>query len=181
MSAECVVTAPLRQTQAGDLSVPRAPAEWSPSSRFLASTKNLCRGQGVSIQFFFNAYRSPLISVTCPCLDRVSMNNPGSRRSRQNPEKPKLFAFRFGKNGRNVHTVRARRNFPMSNIDHYEPGSFSWAELATTDAAAAKTFYTGLFGWSYVDSPAGPDMIYTRVKKGGKDAAALYQLGKEQK
>ena len=69
----------------------------------------------------------------------------------------------------------------MTKIDHHEPGSFSWAELATTDAGAAKTFYTGLFGWSYVDSPAGPDMIYTRVKKGGKDAAALYQLGKEQK
>jgi predicted enzyme related to lactoylglutathione lyase len=69
----------------------------------------------------------------------------------------------------------------MTKIDHHEPGSFSWAELATTDAGAAKTFYTGLFGWSYVDSPAGPDMIYTRVQKGGKDAAALYQLGKEQK
>jgi uncharacterized protein len=69
----------------------------------------------------------------------------------------------------------------MIKIDHHEPGSFSWAELATTDAAAAKTFYTGLFGWSYVDSPAGPDMIYTRAKKGGNDAAALYQLGKEQK
>ncbi|QES51400.1 hydroxylase [Streptomyces venezuelae] len=32
-----------------------------------------------------------------------------------------------------------------------EPGSLSWAELYTTDAAAAKEFYGGLFGWSFSD------------------------------
>lgn len=65
-------------------------------------------------------------------------------------------------------------------FDRHEPGSFSWAELATTDSDAAKKFYNGLFGWSYSDSPAGPDMIYTRVKKEGKDAGALYKLGPQQ-
>ena len=28
-----------------------------------------------------------------------------------------------------------------------EPGTFAWNELATTDLAAAKTFYTTVFGW----------------------------------
>lgn len=68
----------------------------------------------------------------------------------------------------------------MAEVSRHEPGAFSWAELGTSDAAGAKRFYTSLFGWSYEDSPAGPDMIYTRLKKGGRDVGALYQLGKEQ-
>ncbi|MCX4744392.1 VOC family protein [Kitasatospora sp. NBC_01287] len=38
-----------------------------------------------------------------------------------------------------------------------EPGSLCWAELYTTDAAAAKRFYGGLFGWrsSEVPMPGG--------------------------
>jgi len=35
----------------------------------------------------------------------------------------------------------------MARIESYAPGSFCWAELATTDAAAAAGFYTRLFGW----------------------------------
>lgn len=68
----------------------------------------------------------------------------------------------------------------MPEVSRHEPGAFSWAELGTNDAAGAKRFYSSLFGWSYEDSPAGPGMIYTRVRKGGRDVGALYQLGKEQ-
>ncbi|MFE5486127.1 VOC family protein [Streptomyces sp. NPDC056527] len=32
-----------------------------------------------------------------------------------------------------------------------EPGSLSWTELYTTDAAAAKEFYGGVFGWQFGD------------------------------
>lgn len=33
-------------------------------------------------------------------------------------------------------------------MDVYKtPGAFSWSELMTTDPAAAKAFYTNLFGW----------------------------------
>ena len=67
----------------------------------------------------------------------------------------------------------------MAEVTKYEPGAFSWAELATSDSAGAKSFYTKLFGWSFVDSPAGPDMIYTRLQKGGKDVAALYHDPRE--
>ncbi len=34
-----------------------------------------------------------------------------------------------------------------------EPGSLMWVELYTTDAARAKDFYKGLFGWDYSDMP----------------------------
>ncbi|MER6199683.1 VOC family protein [Streptomyces sp. NPDC001586] len=34
-----------------------------------------------------------------------------------------------------------------------EPGSLSWTELYTSDAAAAKEFYGGLFGWRFSDMP----------------------------
>jgi predicted enzyme related to lactoylglutathione lyase len=66
-------------------------------------------------------------------------------------------------------------------VTKHDPGSFCWAELATSDDAGAKSFYTTLFGWSYEDSPAGPDMVYTRLKKGGKDVGALYKIGAQQK
>lgn len=34
----------------------------------------------------------------------------------------------------------------MAKIDSYAPGSFCWAELATTDVGSAKKFYTEMFG-----------------------------------
>jgi len=56
-------------------------------------------------------------------------------------------------------------------------GTFSWLELETTDAAAAKRFYGELFGWSFEDRPAGPNMVYTVCKLGPRNAAALYATG----
>jgi uncharacterized protein len=69
----------------------------------------------------------------------------------------------------------------MTTKTEHQHGAFSWAELATTDADAAKKFYGGLFGWTFDDSPAGPDMIYTMCKLGGKSASALYKMGAEMK
>ena len=69
----------------------------------------------------------------------------------------------------------------MSVVTKHEPGSFCWPELATSDSAGAKKFYTGLFGWAANDSPAGPDMIYTMLQKSGKSVGALYQIGAQQK
>jgi predicted enzyme related to lactoylglutathione lyase len=57
-------------------------------------------------------------------------------------------------------------------------GSFCWFECGTTDAAAAKNFYTKLFGWTAVDVPMpgveGPP--YTLLKVGEADIAGLYEL-----
>jgi predicted enzyme related to lactoylglutathione lyase len=69
----------------------------------------------------------------------------------------------------------------MTEVTRHEPGMFSWVELATTDPAGAKAFYTALFGWTFVDTPAGPDMVYTRFQLGGKDVGACYPQQKEQR
>ncbi len=62
----------------------------------------------------------------------------------------------------------------------YAPlGHFCWPELATTDIAAAKHFYTTIFGWEYVDMPTAMGN-YTIFKVEGVDAAAAYQMGPEQ-
>jgi predicted enzyme related to lactoylglutathione lyase len=53
--------------------------------------------------------------------------------------------------------------------------------LAPTAGPAAKTFYSQLFGWEGQDMPIGPGMVYTMLKLGGKDVAALYQKGEEMK
>jgi predicted enzyme related to lactoylglutathione lyase len=68
----------------------------------------------------------------------------------------------------------------MAEFTRHEPGSFSWVELGTRDAAAAKAFYTSLFGWAFVDTPAGPNRIYTRLQLQGKDVGALYEQDEEQ-
>jgi uncharacterized protein len=62
----------------------------------------------------------------------------------------------------------------------YEPGTFCWVELATKDSAAAKRFYTSLFGWEVDDMPIPDGGTYTMLKKNGKQVGALYQLGPQQ-
>ena len=61
----------------------------------------------------------------------------------------------------------------MAKIEVYTPGSFCWAELATTDPAAAKQFYGEMFGWTAVDMPM-PEGVYTLFQADGNDAAAVY-------
>ncbi len=68
----------------------------------------------------------------------------------------------------------------MTEFKNYAPGTFCWVDLSTTDAEGAKAFYTKLFGWETVDAPAGPDMVYTMLKIGGKNVGGLYQMGQEQ-
>lgn len=36
----------------------------------------------------------------------------------------------------------------MPEVTSYEPGTFCWVELATTDPKKAKSFYASLFAWS---------------------------------
>jgi predicted enzyme related to lactoylglutathione lyase len=43
----------------------------------------------------------------------------------------------------------------MATFDHYDQGTPSWVELSTTDQAAAREFYSGLFGWDYDDNDMG--------------------------
>jgi uncharacterized protein len=62
----------------------------------------------------------------------------------------------------------------MSERTSYPPGTFSWAELATSDADAAKAFYAQLFGWEYDDTPIGDGQVYTMATRDGGTAAALF-------
>ncbi|MBV8969185.1 MAG: VOC family protein [Verrucomicrobia bacterium] len=48
-------------------------------------------------------------------------------------------------------------------------GQFSWNELATTDPAAAKEFYSALFGWQTQDLPM-PQFTYTVVTAKGEES-----------
>jgi predicted enzyme related to lactoylglutathione lyase len=63
----------------------------------------------------------------------------------------------------------------------YEPGTFCWPELSTTDPAGAKKFYGELLGWSFHDEDVGPDMVYSMSLKGDKNIGALYGLNEEMK
>src|SRR5688500_9564517 len=69
----------------------------------------------------------------------------------------------------------------MPRIDQHPPGSFCWFELATTDQAAAKQFYTRLFGWEVADFPIGPSEQYSIFRRGGRDTAAAYTMRDEQR
>ena len=68
----------------------------------------------------------------------------------------------------------------MQVVKKYPAGTFSWADLMTTDAAGAKKFYTELMGWTPNDIPTGPDSVYTMLQIEGHDVAALSQMSTEQ-
>jgi predicted enzyme related to lactoylglutathione lyase len=69
----------------------------------------------------------------------------------------------------------------MSGVTKHEAGTFCWVDLSTTDAASAKRFYGELFGWSHEDLPAGEHGVYTMLRRGGRDVAALSELSPEQR
>jgi predicted enzyme related to lactoylglutathione lyase len=62
----------------------------------------------------------------------------------------------------------------MAERTSYAPGTFSYAELATSDVAAAKGFYTALFSWDYDEQPLGDGQFYSLAQRDGKVVAALY-------
>ena len=61
----------------------------------------------------------------------------------------------------------------MSERTSYTPGTFSWADLTTTDQEDAKRFYSGLFGWETEDNPVGDGVVYTMAKLDGRDVGAI--------
>lgn len=65
----------------------------------------------------------------------------------------------------------------MSEMMHFQTGSFCWADLATNDTDGAKSFYAGLFGWEPLDMPTDVGIPYTMLMKGGKQVCALYSMG----
>jgi predicted enzyme related to lactoylglutathione lyase len=62
-----------------------------------------------------------------------------------------------------------------AKLPRYEPGSFCWVGLATSDPAGAKAFYASLLGWQAEDPPAGSAGDYTLLRRNGLEVAILYQ------
>ena len=60
----------------------------------------------------------------------------------------------------------------------HPPGTFCWYELATSNQAKAKDFYTSLFGWTAEDHPmpGGQECVYTMFKLDGKDVGGAFEL-----
>jgi hypothetical protein len=62
----------------------------------------------------------------------------------------------------------------MGERTSHPRGTFSWAELATGDADAAKSFYATLFGWEYDDQPIPDAGVYSMAKRDGRQVAAVF-------
>jgi uncharacterized protein len=57
-----------------------------------------------------------------------------------------------------------------------EPGSFSWNELNTGDAAAAKRFYGSIFGWEFEDRETENADGYTICMVDGNRVAGMLEM-----
>jgi predicted enzyme related to lactoylglutathione lyase len=69
----------------------------------------------------------------------------------------------------------------VTEFTKHEPGTFSWADLSTTDLDAAISLYTDLFGWevSKEDIPGGG--VYAMFRQNGKDVAAASTQREDEK
>src|SRR5919204_723087 len=69
----------------------------------------------------------------------------------------------------------------MGERTDYEPGTFSWVDLGTTDPEAAKAFYAGLFGWEFEDVPVGDEATYTMCRLDGRDVCAIASQNQQER
>ncbi len=67
----------------------------------------------------------------------------------------------------------------MGKRERYEPGTFCWVDLITTDPAGAKAFYSALFGWEAEDMPAGEAGTYTMLSLDGDYVGGLSEMEAE--
>jgi predicted enzyme related to lactoylglutathione lyase len=69
----------------------------------------------------------------------------------------------------------------MGERESYAPGTFCWVDLGTTDAEGAQAFYARLFGWEVEAMPVGGGQTYSMARLGGRDVAAIYEQGAEER
>lgn len=69
----------------------------------------------------------------------------------------------------------------MGERTNYTPGTFSWTDLSTTDQAAAKEFYSAVFGWTYDDAPVDEQTVYSMAKVGDKFVGAISPQPQQQR
>jgi predicted enzyme related to lactoylglutathione lyase len=61
----------------------------------------------------------------------------------------------------------------MPTRTSYAQGTPNWVDLQTSDQAAAKAFYSGLFGWTYDDQPMPDGQLYSMAMLRGHMVAAI--------
>jgi uncharacterized protein len=61
----------------------------------------------------------------------------------------------------------------MPTRTSYAQGTPNWVDLQTSDLAAAKAFYSGLFGWTYDDQPMPDGQAYSMAMLRGHRVAAI--------
>lgn len=61
----------------------------------------------------------------------------------------------------------------MGTRTEHAPGTFSWVDLTTSDAAGAKEFYGGLLGWEFDDNEIPGGGVYSMCRVGGESVAAI--------
>jgi uncharacterized protein len=61
----------------------------------------------------------------------------------------------------------------MPERKSYAQGTPNWVDLQTSDQDAAKSFYAGLFGWTYDDQPMQEGQVYSMAMLGGHYVAAI--------
>jgi len=61
----------------------------------------------------------------------------------------------------------------MPKKTSYAQGTPNWVDLQTTDPEAAKSFYSGLFGWQFNDLPVPGGPAYSMALKDGELVTAL--------
>ena len=66
----------------------------------------------------------------------------------------------------------------MANSPQNTEGDFIWYELMTPDAEAAQAFYSGLVGWTFMDSGM-PDMEYRIFSAGEENVGGFMSLTPE--
>ena len=69
----------------------------------------------------------------------------------------------------------------MPQVTSHRHGHPSWADLATTDPDAAKSFYGDLFGWTFQDNPMGENMVYSMAQREGQFVGAIFAQNDEMK
>jgi predicted enzyme related to lactoylglutathione lyase len=69
----------------------------------------------------------------------------------------------------------------MAEFSSHAPGTFSWAELATTDQKGGVQFYRSLFGWDVNEQPISDNEVYTMFTLRGKEVAAGYTMRPEER
>lgn len=69
----------------------------------------------------------------------------------------------------------------MSEVTKHTPGMLCWTDLATSDLAGARQFYSELFGWKVEDSPMpGGGGVYGMALLGGKSVGGLAEMAKQE-